>query len=171
MKNSEKFTPKFLRSKRKEQGLSIEDLGKLAMLQPKTIKDYEAGSRIPSRTAWSSICKVFHMTEEERAKVIAKRKEPKVDTWTTPSERFTPKVISFSFEMGRCYSIRDTPRTCGAKYDTEINPKSGNYCIFKYIGQSGIHHKFIEIKGGWTRTYTNQQLIGKVIEEAEHEQA
>ena len=169
--NSEKFTPELLRSKREQQGLSVEELGELAGLKPKTIQGYEAGWRTPSKTAWGCIRKVFDMTEKERTAVVAKRNEPKVDTWITPSKDFTPKVITFSFEIGRSYSIKDTVRNSGAKYDTEINPKSGNFCIFKYIGQSGIHHKFIETKGGWTRTYTNQQLIGKKIEEIKDEQA
>ena len=169
--DKEKFRPELMRSKREQHGLSIEDLGKLAKLRPETLEEYEEGLRPPSKSAWGKIRKVFDMTEEERAVVIEQRNAPKVDTWISPSKKFTPKIISFSFEIGRCYSIRDTPRTSGAKYDVEINPKSGNYCVFKYVGQNGIHHKFIEVKGGWTRTYTNQQLIGKTIEEVKDEQA
>ena len=171
MKVDEKFTPEILRTEREQKGLSVEELGKLSGFKPETIQDYEAGWRIPSSTTWDKIRKVLNMNQEEQAVLNKRRKEPNIDTWITPNEKFTPKIITFSFDIGRCYSIRDTVRTSGAKYDLEINPKSGNFCIFKYVGQSGIHHKFIEIKGVWTRTYTNQQLIGKNIEEVANEPA
>ena len=37
---------------------------------------------------------------------------------------------------------------------------------FRYMGKTGIHHKFIEAHIGWSRTFTDAQLIGKKIEEA-----
>ena len=37
--------------------------------------------------------------------------------------------------------------------------------IFSYVGKEGIHHVFREIRGGWTRTYTDYQLIGKTVKE------
>ena len=37
--------------------------------------------------------------------------------------------------------------------------------IFEYLEKEGIHHIFREINGGWTRCYTDPQLIGKTIEE------
>ncbi|MBQ3457124.1 MAG: hypothetical protein IJG36_11845, partial [Synergistaceae bacterium] len=40
-------------------------------------------------------------------------------------------------------------------------------CIFRYEGKIGIHHSFREIRGGWTRTYTDPQLIGKHIQEVQ----
>ncbi len=39
-----------------------------------------------------------------------------------------------------------------------------NY-VFQYEGTQGIHHCFREIHGGWSRTYTNSQLIDKRIME------
>lgn len=35
-----------------------------------------------------------------------------------------------------------------------------------YMGKEGIHHKFYEKVGKWIVTYTNSQLIGKIIKEA-----
>lgn len=35
-----------------------------------------------------------------------------------------------------------------------------NFC---YIGKQGIHHCFKAVLGGWSRTYTDTQLIGKSI--------
>ena len=42
---------------------------------------------------------------------------------------------------------------------------SANGCVFKYEGKQGIHHVFREIRGNWTRTYTDAQLIGARTEE------
>ena len=42
---------------------------------------------------------------------------------------------------------------------------SANGCVFRYEGKQGIHHVFREIRGNWTRTYTDAQLIGARTEE------
>ena len=36
---------------------------------------------------------------------------------------------------------------------------------FVFIEKQGIHHCFKEVDGGWTRTYTDAQLVGKKIVE------
>mgnify|MGYP006872985829 CR=1 FL=1 len=38
-------------------------------------------------------------------------------------------------------------------------------CLFRYECKTGIHYVFREVRGGWIRTYTDAQLVGKVIEE------
>lgn len=40
--------------------------------------------------------------------------------------------------------------------------------IFEYVKKEGIHHMFIEIHGGWSRTYTDSQLTEKKFEEVEN---
>ena len=37
------------------------------------------------------------------------------------------------------------------------------------VGKQGKHHCFKETSGGWSRTYTDQQLIGKTIQEVINE--
>lgn len=37
--------------------------------------------------------------------------------------------------------------------------------VFVYERKEGIHHMFRESTGGWLRTYTDTQLIGKKITE------
>ena len=71
--------------------------------------------------------------------------------------------IKHEFEENHCYSITDSPSAGNA--DREINPKSGKFCMFRYEGKHGIHHCFRETRGGWSRTYTDAQLIGKHIKE------
>ncbi|MBR0317092.1 MAG: hypothetical protein IJQ99_09520 [Synergistaceae bacterium] len=38
-------------------------------------------------------------------------------------------------------------------------------CIFEYLKDEGIHHCFREVRGGWSRTYTDAQLVGKNVKE------
>ena len=67
-----------------------------------------------------------------------------------------PKPVVFTFEEGHTYRIYENAK----KWDNDI-------CIFKYEGKQGIHHCFREVRGCWTRTYTDAQLIGKQIKEEE----
>ena len=52
-------------------------------------------------------------------------------------------------------------------YRVVSSDKWESECAFRYEGQTGIHYVFREIHGGWTRTYTDAQLIGKIIKEDE----
>ena len=62
------------------------------------------------------------------------------------------KVKRFQFSTGACYDID--------KGSEKIPP-----FVYRYVGKQGIHHCFREIYGGWSRTFTDQQLIGKTIRE------
>ena len=63
-----------------------------------------------------------------------------------------------AFMPQRCYSIADD--------DKILHRLSFPFSyIFQYEGTQGIHHCFREIHGGWSRTYTNSQLIDKRIQE------
>ena len=63
-----------------------------------------------------------------------------------------------AFMPQRCYSIADDDKIFHSL------TFSFNY-VFEYLGTQGIHHCFKEIHGGWSRTYTNSQLIDKRIME------
>ncbi len=63
-----------------------------------------------------------------------------------------------SFKKGQSYRIY-TKRCLGSP-----ESKSMRY-EFMYEGKRGEHYVFREKTGGWTRTYTEPQLIGKVIQE------
>ena len=64
------------------------------------------------------------------------------------------------FYEGRRYMIVDEDKT-----STFMNVVTGTGCVYRYEGKSGIHYCFREERGGWLRTYTNNQLIGKRIKE------
>ena len=83
-------------------------------------------------------------------------------------------TIERHFTKGACYQVVKNKRTIerlknGGKYtiqkinDYGDDPEHGY--TFRYLGKSGIHHKFVEICGGWSRTYTDAQLTGKLLVE------
>ena len=63
----------------------------------------------------------------------------------------------YKFQVGKIYQIQTKPCEGKRGYESEW--------IFKYEGKSGKHHKFKEVRGRWSRTYTDNQLIGKEIKE------
>ena len=75
------------------------------------------------------------------------------------------KSIPKHFVEGKCYKIYDK----GSNYKkTSLSGTTWDCdCIFMFLYKDGIHHVFREIKSGWTRTYTDAQLIGKKIQEIE----
>ncbi|MBQ7220717.1 MAG: helix-turn-helix transcriptional regulator [Synergistaceae bacterium] len=153
---AEAFTPELLRSLRKSSGLTIKKLGTLVGRSSETISSYEKGEYKPPRNVW------------ERIQSALAGRKPKL-----PPAPLQPPVLepipdppSFTFAEGQCYSVRDSPNSAGF-YAGGINPMSGACCIFRYEGKDGIHHCFRETRGGWRRTYTDAQLVGKIIEEVE----
>ena len=101
--------------------------------------------------------------ENERTAV-----SPRVRKWVNRKFRqfhLNQKVIKSSkdnsvcsFMPQRCYFIADDDKILHHLSFTF------NY-VFQYLGTQGIHHCFKEIHGGWSRTYTNSQLIDKRIQE------
>lgn len=43
--------------------------------------------------------------------------------------------------------------------------EKNNFRVYEYLRKDGIHHCFKSVRGGWTQTYTDYQLIGKKVEE------
>ena len=101
--------------------------------------------------------------ENERTPV-----SPRVRKWVNRKYRqfhLSRKVIKSSKDHSVCafmpqryYSIADDDKVLHRLSFTF------NY-VFQYLGTQGIHHCFREIHGGWSRTYTNSQLIDKRIME------
>lgn len=100
---------------------------------------------------------------------------PRVRKWVNRKYRqyhLSRKVIKSSkdhsvcdFKPHRCYSINDSDRILRRlTFNPCIHDFTFNY-VFQYLGTQGIHHCFKEIHGGWSRTYTNSQLIDKRIQE------
>ena len=111
--------------------------------------------------------------ENERAPI-----SPRVRKWVNRKYRqyhLSRKVIKSSkdnsvcsFIPKRCYSIADDDKVL---HKLTLNPCIHDFIfnyVFQYMGTQGIHHCFREIHGGWSRTYTNSQLIDKRIQEVPH---
>lgn len=77
-------------------------------------------------------------------------------------KRIRIDAAKFEFIPGHRYTIV-TPRMPGVTSHHRVE----NECLFEYVNKTGRHHVFREIYGNWTRCYTDAQLIGKEIREAE----
>ena len=142
-----KFTPEKLQELRKKKGITAKQLSRLAGLGSTVISHYECGEYQPTDEIWERLIKILC------SKTI------------TPPPEVNVKTVDFSFEVGHCYSISDI--YTGLKHSNDMNPAYGVQCVFRYEGMDGIHHRFTEIDGGWARTFTNSQLIGKKIKEVQ----
>ena len=86
---------------------------------------------------------------------------PSAKNWLTLYELLKQEQVlrrKCSFKVGQSYRIY-TPQHLG---HPQRDPPSYEYV---YECKRGAHHVFREKTGGWTRTYTESQLIGKVIQE------
>ena len=72
-------------------------------------------------------------------------------------------MMTHSFSQGQSYFICDSGNAKGDSDD--MKPETGKGCIFVYLRKEGRHHMFREKRGGWIRTYTDTQLMGKKIKE------
>ena len=64
-----------------------------------------------------------------------------------------------AFIQGHSYRIwAETREGKPSKYENE-----DRLCVFVFLRKEGKHHVFREARGGWTRTYTDAQLVGKKI--------
>lgn len=153
-----------LRNERNERSMTIKDLALRSGVSTSSIHDYEKGRRKPTVEAFNKLAEILGWKRLPTPK-SPKKKQPEQDFEATPIDYSDapklPEPVEFSFTKGCVYQIysRDTGANCvtGASWDKT--------CIFRYEGKFGIHHSFREIRGGWTRTYTDAQLIGKNIQE------
>ena len=104
------------------------------------------------------------------------------DEEEAPLENYAERsraAIARTFTVGSCYQVVSNKSIikrlkAGGKYvlqaiSTGNNDPEVGY-TFRYLGKQGIHHMFREICGGWGRTYTDAQLVGKeVIEVSEND--
>ena len=77
-------------------------------------------------------------------------------------------MMTHSFSKGLSYFICDLGNAKTYVDDfasNDMKPETGKGCIFVYLRKEGRHHIFREKRGGWIRTYTDTQLMGKKIKE------
>ena len=146
----EAFSPELLRTMRESRDITCERLASYVNLNPNTISKYERGVIKPSDTQWGRIYAI-----------LINRPIPQ-DTWREVQEQFKYEPVTFTFTEGQCYSIRNKG-VGGAHNVCAWNVE--DLAVLRYVGKHGIHHCFKDIRGGWGRTYTDAQLIGKKIKE------
>lgn len=69
-----------------------------------------------------------------------------------------------NFQVNHCYIILEENHKGGCFRKCERSSVDKPF-IFRYENKQGIHHCFREVRGGWSRTYTDTQLMGKIITE------
>ncbi len=79
------------------------------------------------------------------------------------------KSLHKHFTKGKCYRIYydGYQNSYDRKFLSTGTSSWEQSCIFMFLRKDGIHHVFREVRGGWIRTYTDAQLVGKNIQEVE----
>ncbi len=159
-------------------GLSFKDLSLRSGISLNAINNYRRGKVMPSVKSYNSLADVLgwrHIStldckvpkQKQAGKKRAKYKVSKNYEAISIDYSDAPKIplpIAFSFAEEHCYRIFTTGNI---KSIPQRNLTWEQSCIFRYVKKEGIHHMFREIRGGWSRTYTDAQLIGKTIMEVQ----
>ncbi|MBQ3455953.1 MAG: helix-turn-helix transcriptional regulator [Synergistaceae bacterium] len=185
-----------LRELRRIFGLSQEKLAERVGVTESRINAYESGRNVPTLENYSKLAEYFGWNESDdpppprktfsplkpssaKPKPKPKPAQPKPVTVISPSKKKAVKVsflsggdpcrprLNVSFTEGMCYEIHDGVNFSALMSLAIKQSRNSNGYIFRYEGMSGIHHVFREIRGKWIQTYTNAQLIGKYVKEAE----
>lgn len=170
-----------LKKMRLKKGISQDQLAKKIGVTRNIITNYEKWKTLPKIKNYNKLADFFGWKKIKLAQSIRKTeifsenasKQHQEDTEAELKRIIEQrqKALTFTFEVGKCYSIWSTKN--GFKNSKGNNPLTGTTwdedCIFRYEGKQGIHHCFREIRGDWTRTYTDCQLIGKYIKEVNNE--
>lgn len=93
---------------------------------------------------------LFDDIETPEGKAMRKRLREKA----LKEAKLRSEILNHKFAIGKKYVVRDSALT------DKDEP-------FIYLGKQGKHHIFRHVAGGWTRTFTDPQLIGKFIQEVQ----
>ena len=150
-----------LYERRQKRGLTTRELSRLSGVSQSQIVDYEAGKSLPTIRSYNKLAQLFGWRKISAKTFRQVRKEqdvPSDEDLAEPTAEIVPKNPEYEFEIGKSYEILETGR--------DVKEPVAD-CVFCYESKEGIHHVFREVKGGWTRTYTDAQLVGKKIKASE----
>ena len=138
-------------------GLTTKELSQMTGIGIKSLYDYQRGKYMPTRKGYNALAEVFGWEKEKppERKKNTKRKYDVVRIVIEDAPRL-PKPVKYEFSEGCMYR----------KSESAKKPEED---VLKYEGKQGIHHCFRAVRGGWTRTYTDAQLVVKQIKEVELE--
>ena len=153
-----------LEVRRVKRGLTRHDLSQRTGVRMDSLKAYESVKQLPTVKNYNKLCKALGLSPiGETTPRIKKEDQRKSYSATPPEEREEsfklPGIVCFKFEEGQKYTITSTSSGTKGVKDAVKD------CVFIYEGKEGIHHMFREESGGWTRTYTDAQLVGKKIKD------
>lgn len=137
-----------LRQLRGNMGLTLKGLGRILGITDSALSQYERGVQLPQPCNYNKLAEIFGW------KKVALSYSQRLKENT-----FRAKKVE-DLEQGRHYKI------FSGNSKTTDNPTSSawiNSIIFEYVGKRGIHHCFKSVLGGWSRTYTEYQLVDKKI--------
>ena len=135
-----------LRKVRLYLNLTQKELGKRINLSASTISSYENERRGVSARVRKWVNKMYRKHQLSK-KVIKSARDRTL----------------CAFMPQRCYSINDDDRI----FHRSISSLTLGY-VFRYERMEGIHHCFREVRGGWSRTYTDWQLVDKRVLEVSY---
>ena len=156
---------------RMNRGITQKELAQLISVGTATLCYIEKRSRQPTISTYNKLAKFFGWKKITNSTPF--KPKPNTDTEKTvlnPEPVKLPARVKFTFEEGHSYQISKivyTENNRGGKNAKCANTLWSGDCVFRYEGKHGIHHIFREVRGNWTRTYTDAQLIGKRISEVE----
>ncbi len=125
-----------LKDELKRKGISEAELSRRSKIKVSSIAMYVRNKKLPGITDYNKLARVLGW---------------KILTATGTEEsalKAERESLRAKFTVGKSYKI-----------------DSSKGCVFRYEAKQGIHHVFREIRGNWTRTYTDAQLIGARTEE------
>ena len=145
---------------RQSLGLTLEDTAKQIGVHADTVKRFEQNSATVRH--FDTLRKIISFIDEHSDDVPEIWQDISAQK-NTDTEQLQSKIFSRFFH-GKKYMIIDSGNAVKPKEDL-LNPPTGKGCTFIYLRKEGKHHVFREERGGWIRTYTDNQLIGKYIKE------
>ena len=92
------------------------------------------------------------LAEEEEAQAIRER---------------AAAAVKRTFKPGAFYVVSRSRQKLPVSIQSRNDVEEGY--VFRYLRKEGIHHFFQEVVGGWLRTYTDAQLVGKFVDEVKLE--
>lgn len=145
---------------RMKRGITQKRLSQLSGVNEHTLRDYENGRSLPTINNYNKLAQTlgWNKIDETCVPKVIRTEPPKVEKLLDLLEPVKiPTSPTFTFTEAHIYKIYAEIR------DEEY--------IFCYEGKQGIHHMFREIRGGWSRTFTDAQLIGKKVKEVDKNEA
>ena len=100
-----------------------------------------------TRTSMKSVCEAERKEDDSPSSM-------RIEKWLEKSVKKAKEIQSKKDAFYKHFEI-------GKKY--KIANEAG--FIFEFMKDTGIHHCFKAIPGGWSRTYTDAQLVGVKIQE------